>query len=125
MQASADALNAYARTVPYDPARPPVLFGALGLGEFKIAFDEVFDPGTAKRVWVASRSRFETVFDPEPHWEIVPRIVVLPDGESNVWTVPVPGPLPLLGAATAFGFSRKLRKRIKGSESLQLAGAID
>ena len=27
----------------------------------------------------------------------------------------VPGPLPALGAAAAFGFSRKLRKRIKGS----------
>jgi hypothetical protein len=28
---------------------------------------------------------------------------------------PIPGPLPALGAAAAFGFSRKLRKRIKGS----------
>ena len=27
----------------------------------------------------------------------------------------VPGPLPLLGAGAAFGFSRKLRSRIKGS----------
>lgn len=27
----------------------------------------------------------------------------------------VPGPLPLLGAAAALGYSRKLRKRIKGS----------
>jgi hypothetical protein len=29
--------------------------------------------------------------------------------------VPVPGPLPALGAVAAFGFSRKLRKRIRGS----------
>ncbi|MEA5414695.1 hypothetical protein [Synechococcus sp. BA-132 BA5] len=29
----------------------------------------------------------------------------------------VPGPLPLFGAAAAFGFSRKLRKRIKGSSN--------
>ena len=28
---------------------------------------------------------------------------------------PVPGPVPLLGIGAAFGFSRKLRKRIKGS----------
>ncbi|MCP9884258.1 hypothetical protein KBY97_03820 [Synechococcus sp. ATX 2A4] len=28
----------------------------------------------------------------------------------------VPGPLPLLGVGAAFGFSRKLRKRIKGSK---------
>jgi hypothetical protein len=26
---------------------------------------------------------------------------------------PAPGPLPLFGAAAAFGFSRKLRRRIK------------
>ena len=29
----------------------------------------------------------------------------------------VPGPLPIFGAAAAFGFSRQLRKRIKGSSS--------
>jgi hypothetical protein len=29
----------------------------------------------------------------------------------------VPGPLPVVGAAAAFGFSRKLRKRIKGSSN--------
>jgi hypothetical protein len=28
---------------------------------------------------------------------------------------PVPGPLPAIGAAAAFGFSRRLRKRIKAS----------
>ena len=27
----------------------------------------------------------------------------------------VPGPLPILGAGTAFGFSRKLRRRIKAA----------
>ena len=32
-------------------------------------------------------------------------------------TAPVPGPLPALGAAAAFGFSRKLRKRIKRSNN--------
>jgi hypothetical protein len=30
---------------------------------------------------------------------------------------PVPGPLPAFGAAAAFGFSRKLRKRIKHSSN--------
>ncbi len=37
--------------------------------------------------------------------------------ESRVWAqvapASVPGPLPLFGAAAAFGFSRQLRKRIK------------
>jgi hypothetical protein len=32
-------------------------------------------------------------------------------------SAPVPGPLPLFGAAAAFGFSRKLRKRIKRSNN--------
>lgn len=30
--------------------------------------------------------------------------------------VPVPGPLPILGVAASFGYSRKLRKRIKSSK---------
>ena len=34
---------------------------------------------------------------------------------STSSTTPVPGPLPALGAAAAFSFSRKLRKRIKRS----------
>jgi hypothetical protein len=37
---------------------------------------------------------------------------------SNSWSTkssPVPGPLPLLGAATAFGLSRKLRSRIRSA----------
>lgn len=33
-------------------------------------------------------------------------------GSFNVSTVEVPGPIPLLGAATAFGWSRRIRKRI-------------
>lgn len=32
--------------------------------------------------------------------------------------VPTPGPLPLFGAAAAFGFSRKLRNRIKVSKAV-------
>jgi hypothetical protein len=32
---------------------------------------------------------------------------------NTVTQQPVPGPLPLLGAATMFGFSRKLRRRIQ------------
>jgi len=36
----------------------------------------------------------------------------------------VPGPLPVLGAAAAFGFSRKLRKRIQASR-LPVVSAID
>jgi len=38
---------------------------------------------------------------------------------TNFEAVPVPAPLPLLGVAAAFGFSRKLRKRIRGRQQLQ------
>jgi ABC-type phosphate transport system substrate-binding protein len=30
-------------------------------------------------------------------------------------STPVPGPLPVAGAATAFGFSRKLRRRLRAA----------
>ncbi|MFZ9753040.1 MAG: hypothetical protein ACO3B3_05745 [Cyanobium sp.] len=33
--------------------------------------------------------------------------------QATLYTAPAPGPLPLFGAAAAFGFSRQLRKRIK------------
>lgn len=36
--------------------------------------------------------------------------------DVSISPVPIPGPLPILGAAAAFGFSRKLRKRIKNSK---------
>ena len=48
------------------------------------------------------------------------------DARSVIYTplrASVPGPLPVLGAAAAFGFSRRLRKRIQGSNA-PLASAI-
>jgi len=38
--------------------------------------------------------------------------------QADLVPTPTPGPLPALGAAAAFGFSRKLRKRIKTSKSV-------
>ena len=37
---------------------------------------------------------------------------------------PVPGPLPLLGVGAAYGYSRKLRKRIKNSQKPEVMSAI-
>jgi hypothetical protein len=37
------------------------------------------------------------------------------DNLSNDFSQTVPGPLPLLGAGAAFGFSRRIRSRIKGA----------
>jgi hypothetical protein len=52
---------------------------------------------------------------------------------SGVWAqatpfnddTPVPGPLPVFGAAAAFGFSRKLRKRIKDSKAVGGSITVD
>ena len=40
----------------------------------------------------------------------------------NPETSTVPGPLPLLGAAACFGYSRRLRQRIQGSASARVSG---
>lgn len=37
----------------------------------------------------------------------------------------VPAPLPIFGAAAAYGYSRKLRNRIKGTQSLPVSSSID
>jgi hypothetical protein len=42
-------------------------------------------------------------------------VVALVQGSWTAKANPVPGPLPLLGAATAFGLSRKLRRRIRSA----------
>jgi hypothetical protein len=62
------------------------------------------------------------VLEPIPVPETTLRITAR-DNETFVWAqatpvsapTPAPGPLPALGAAAAFGFSRKLRQRIKRS----------
>lgn len=51
--------------------------------------------------------------------------VVLREASSPPPTSSVPGPLPALGAVAAFGYSRKLRKRIKNSKQLPVASAIN
>jgi hypothetical protein len=45
-----------------------------------------------------------------------------PNQEQVILRVsPVPGPLPILGAATAFGYSRRLRKKIRNRSKFQQA----
>ncbi|MCT0230010.1 hypothetical protein KQ306_03920 [Synechococcus sp. CS-1324] len=42
-------------------------------------------------------------------------------GQINLVVAPVPGPLPLLGAAAAMGWSRRLRQRIAASKRAQIS----
>lgn len=111
MDASASQLNAYALTVPNNPTTPPVLFGDTGNTLFDIAYNYQYDPILGKWVWNASRSRWEWV-DSILRWQIQPTLVTIPADQSSTW-IKVPGPLPLAGAGVAFGFSRRLRQRIR------------
>jgi len=45
-------------------------------------------------------------------------------GVASVTENEVPGPLPILGVGAAFGYSRKLRKRIKSSKLPEVMSAI-
>lgn len=47
----------------------------------------------------------------------VPQGAIL-DNFGDAYSQTVPGPLPLLGAGTAFGFSRRMRRRIKQRHSM-------
>ena len=46
-------------------------------------------------------------------------------GSATPGPADTPGPLPLLGVAAAFGYSRKLRMRINRSSSFKLTGGFD
>ena len=58
---------------------------------------------------VGNDNGYDSHFSPATRWAQA----TLVNGD-----VPVPGPLPVFGAAAAFGFSRKLRKRIKGHNAV-------
>ena len=80
------------------------------------------DPSEPPKIWNPEASTWFLVFNPTTGQPFFTNTLVPIDA---VWTLstpfstssstPVPGPLPALGAAAAFGFSRKLRKRIKRS----------
>jgi hypothetical protein len=44
--------------------------------------------------------------------------------KADLSTTPVPAPLPLLGLGAFFGYSRKLRKRLKTSKTPEVISAI-
>jgi hypothetical protein len=78
-------------------------------------------PSDPPKLWNPEASTWSLVFNPTTGQPFFTNTLV-PIGA--VWTLstpfnspptPVPGPLPALGAAAAFGFSRQLRKRIKSS----------
>jgi hypothetical protein len=103
--------------------------GNLGAGGLQIAFNENYSVLFANRAlglqpgqtgsWstIDTSNGDITAFSPT-----FVTTVTSPDGtfgfldlSDSVTPVRIPGPLPLLGAAAALGWSRKLRNRVKGS----------
>ncbi|MEB3316516.1 MAG: hypothetical protein VKO39_00005, partial [Cyanobacteriota bacterium] len=73
----------------------------------------------------ASNAPFSGFFDVDVSRENIglagDRVVYTIGDETIILrNVPVPGPVPVLGAAMAFGYSRKLRKRIRKPEFTQV-----
>jgi hypothetical protein len=76
-------------------------------GNTETAVEGVFGPGITSRTFTQS-------FSIVPAGNNDARLFTV----SNDWNTnsePIPGPLPLLGAVTAFGLSRKLRRRIRSA----------
>jgi len=76
------------------------------------------DPGICGSAYVAQTGHpwngYGAVFGKHDVWTWAQATLVA-GGSTSGSAENVPGPLPIFGAAAAFGFSRKLRKRIKGS----------
>jgi hypothetical protein len=74
---------------------------------------EAFDGDVFGQIWCTADCSGLT--NPIPTGWLASNSVVY--AQATLYTAPsaAPGPLPLSGAAAAFGFSRKLRKRIKRS----------
>jgi hypothetical protein len=72
---------------------------------------EAFDGDVFGQIWCTADCSGLT--NPIPTGWLASNSVVY--AQATLYTAPTaaPGPLPALGAAAAFGFSRKLRKRIK------------
>jgi hypothetical protein len=97
--------------VPFFILRP--INGAAGLGG-----QDFWLPNT-----YATNSAFSGFMDVDASLAqiglVTPNVVFNIGGEQIILRERVPGPLPLLGAAAAFGYSRKLRKRINKPQRTQ------
>jgi hypothetical protein len=80
-----------------------------------IPVDSLFNPSTPKGTSVAGQ--FLQTLYVRDDYDVPATSNGVIDNLQNSFgqTTDVPGPLPLLGLGAAFGMSRKLRKRIKGS----------
>jgi hypothetical protein len=83
-----------------------------------VTLNSLFNPPTPSGTTVSS-SNLQTLYVRDDYDILVTSNGVIDNLQNSFGqrgpTTGVPGPLPLLGLGAAFGMSRKLRKRIKGS----------
>ncbi len=105
------------------------LNGNLGTGGLQTAFNSSFttlfaNAATGGNWLTVNIHTGATAALPQPFTTVVPGpLPGVLDLSSSISTVQIPGPLPLLGAAAAFGWTRKLRKRVNSSLQLGRPGS--
>jgi hypothetical protein len=55
-------------------------------------------------------------------YELIPGVLHAYKYNANNYLAPVPGPLPVLGAAGVWGWSRQLRRRIRQTRANEVQG---
>ena len=94
-----------------------VSFGGFGFDVYKVGTTDFDEPYQIFTVSMPSTDGYFTGFGAGDY-------AGCPGSCRGAKVNPVPGPLPLLGVGAAFGFSRNLRKRIKGSKSPEVMSAL-
>ena len=94
-----------------------VSFGGFGFDVYKVGTTDFDEPYQIFTVSMPSTDGYFTGFGAGDY-------AGCPGSCRGAKVNPVPGPLPLLGVGAAFGFSRNLRKRIKGSKSPGVMSAL-
>jgi hypothetical protein len=101
----------------------PVLGLILGLGDHTAKMDYALS--TFNFQVDPNNPRLFHSMPPGPNPPVPVTLLTISDVHKfRIISNPVPGPLPLLGVGAAFGYSRKLRKRIKTSKTPEVLSAI-
>lgn len=76
-------------------------------------YDAFFDNSLGNRLDLGSSTQFSNFLADNPFG---PVFFNLGEGPGTTFFSPVPGPLPVLGAASAFGWSRRMRQRLRTAQ---------
>jgi hypothetical protein len=109
--------------VPHFNSGPPVTFEMILIergNNIELQYGNAPNDGSVVTIGITNNNSTDAL-------TLVNSVSSLDVGISNrgfLFIHPAPGPLPLLGVGAAFGYSRKLRKRIVSSKALPVAKSI-